>query len=197
MSNSLDEHYWSDRYHKQLIGWDVGRSTPPIQQYLDQISDKSLKVLIPGAGNAYEASYAFKTGFQQLFVLDISELPLQNFKTANPKFPSSQILHEDFFSHNGNYDLILEQTFFCALDPILRSKYVKKMYELLNPGGKLVGVLFNKQFEKQGPPFGGDKLAYEKLFQTHFKINVLENCYNSIPPRSGEEVFINFEKSDS
>lgn len=197
MSNSLDEHYWSDRYQKQLIGWDVGRSTPPIQQYLDQISDKSLKVLIPGAGNAYEAAYAFNNGFKKVYVLDISPVPIQNFKRANPNFPAGQLLHEDFFEHSGTYDLILEQTFFCALDPSLRPRYVEKMQELLKPRGKLVGVLFNREFSHQGPPFGGRKGVYEKLFQNHFKINLLEDCYNSIAPRTGNEVFINFEKSDS
>ncbi len=194
MSNSLDERYWSDRYQKQLIGWDVGQSTPPIQQYLDQISDKSIKVLIPGAGNAYEAAFAYESGFDQIYVLDISVIPLFNFKKAHPDFPESNLLHQNFFDHQGKYDLILEQTFFCALQPNLREQYVKKMHELLKSGGKLVGVLFNREFAHHGPPFGGDIEEFRKLFDPYFKIKVLETCYNSISPRSGHEVFINLEK---
>lgn len=53
--------------------------------------------------------------------------------------------------HQGGYDLILEQTFLCAIDPILRTDYVKNAIELLNENGSIRGVLFNVQFENPGP----------------------------------------------
>jgi len=68
------------------------------------------------------------------------------------------------------------------------------MYELLNSGGKLTGLLFNKEFEKEGPPFGGTSAEYESLFQHHFEIKILEDCYNSIQPRAGSELFFKFVK---
>lgn len=43
--------------------------------------------------------------------------------------------------------VLMEQTFFCAINPSLRKDYVAKMHELLAPNGKLVGVLFDKEFE--------------------------------------------------
>ena len=46
-----------------------------------------------------------------------------------------------FFEHNKKYDLILEQTFFCALNPALRRAYVAKVYELLNVNGKFPVIL--------------------------------------------------------
>ena len=98
------------------------------------------------------------------------------------------IITGDFFEHKGQYDLILEQTFFCAIDPALRSCYVTKMHELLKPSGKLVGVLFNRSFDG-GPPFGGSKEEYEQLFSKHLHIKKMELCYNSILPRQGAEIF--------
>ena len=58
-----------------------------------------------------------------------------------------KVLHGDFFDHAGVYNLIIEQTFFCALDPSLRGSYVEKMHSLLADGGKIAGVLFDKEFE--------------------------------------------------
>ena len=91
----------------------------------------------------------------------------EKFKGENIK-----IIHQDFFEHKGKYDLVLEQTFFCALDPAKRKDYVEKMYELITPKGKLAGVLFDREFEG-GPPFGGRKNEYENLFKTKFKIELI------------------------
>jgi hypothetical protein len=68
------------------------------------------------------------------------------------------------------------------------------MSSLLSDEGKLVGILFDKEFEKEGPPFGGSKDEYKNIFRKHFRINVLEQCRNSIAPRSGAEIFINLKR---
>ncbi|UZD22428.1 TPMT family class I SAM-dependent methyltransferase [Algoriphagus halophytocola] len=191
----LDEDYWTDRYTSGKTGWDIGFASPPIVQYLDQIENKAVRILFPGAGNGFEANYAFRNGFSNVFLLDISIEPLQRFKVKNPDFPEGQVLHQDFFDHQGAYDLILEQTFFCALEPKLRPKYAAHMRRLLKPGGKLVGVWFDREFEFDGPPFGGSKAEYEELFQSVFEIKTISPCYNSIPERMGSEVFLIMENS--
>lgn len=187
---NLNENYWTERYRNGYTGWDIGHASPPLVQYLDQIDDRKIRVLIPGAGNGYEAAEAYRMGFMDLHLLDISEIPLQRFASQFPDFPKNQIYHADFFEHEGKYDLILEQTFFCALDPSLRVDYCKKVNELLKPNGKLVGVLFGIEFERSGPPFGGKIADYRSLFEQYFEIKKLEPCFNSIPPRAGSEIFI-------
>ncbi|MEN2282307.1 methyltransferase domain-containing protein [Algoriphagus sp. SE2] len=192
----LDENFWSNRYNFGQTGWDIGYPSPPIVQFLDQIEKKEVEILIPGAGNGYEALYAFKNGFKNVNILDFASEPLRKFKSKVSDFPDSNIHHEDFFQHNRNYDLILEQTFFCALEPSLRPKYVEKMIELLKPGGKLVGVLFNRIFDKAGPPFGGSQEEYQALFESKFQEVSFSQCYNSIPERMGAELFFQTKKSD-
>ncbi|GAB3647875.1 methyltransferase domain-containing protein [Echinicola sediminis] len=189
MSYSLDENYWTSRYRQNQMGWDVGEATTPLKQYLDQISNRTLKILIPGAGNAYEAAYAYKLGFKNVHVLDLSPYPLKRFSEQYPQFPKKQLHQQDFFQHQGQYDLIIEQTFFCAISPELRDAYVSKMQELLVPGGKLVGVLFDVDFGKEHPPFGGDMEAYLACFSKGLKVKTMERCHNSIPPRLGAELF--------
>jgi thiopurine S-methyltransferase len=196
MSISLTEAFWTQKYFEKNTGWDIGKASKPITQYLDQIFHKDIKILIPGAGNAYEAHYAFESGFRNVDILDFSPLPLQNFKMLCPAFPEENIYCKDFFEHEGQYDLILEQTFFCAIRPEQRPSYAKKMHRLLKNGGKLVGVMFNRNFEHSGPPFGGTKDEYQRYFGLLFEKIHMESCYNSIPPRAGSELFINLKKSD-
>jgi len=190
----LNANYWNQRYLKNETGWNIGTASLPIITYINQIDDISIKILIPGAGNAYEASYCFERNFKNIFVLDWSETAITNFKNNNSGFPGDQVFCQDFFEHKGQYDLILEQTFFCALHPKQRKDYVKKMYKLLKPSGRLVGVLFNKEFENGGPPYGAAKQTYKNLFKPFFHLKILENCYNSITPRSGSELFFIFIK---
>lgn len=190
----LSAKYWNERYIKGEFGWDVGYITTPIKEYIDSLPDKKIAILIPGCGNSYEAAYLIEQGFTNVTVIDIAETPINKLKK---QFQNNQHLHifqQDFFSFSGAFDLILEQTFFCALHPSLRLAYAKKMFALLKENGKLAGVLFSSQFEKEGPPFGGTKEEYEKLFSEHFKIKILEHCFNSIEPRKGNELFICLEK---
>jgi methyl halide transferase len=189
MDTKFNKVYWDSRYSQNQTGWDVGEITTPLKTYFDQLETKNLKILIPGGGNAYEAEYLFHKGFEDLTVLDISDKPLLNLKERIPAFPESQLICGDFFAHNGQYDLIVEQTFFCALHPSLRPAYAQKMAELLKPEGNLAGVLFNAEFEG-GPPFGGNRQEYLEYFKPFFKIKTFESCYNSIKPRAGRELFI-------
>lgn len=186
---NLDKNYWENRYQKSDIGWDVGEITTPIKEYIDQIKDKNVKILIPGAGNSYELEYLLKNGFKNVFVLDFAETPLQNIKKRIPTINPGQLIKSDFFEHNEKYDLILEQTFFCALNPELRRNYIEKMHSLLNKNGKIVGLLFQFPLTEKGPPFGGSKEEYIKLFSGHFIIKTMETAYNSIKPRKGNELF--------
>lgn len=193
---NLNESFWSSRYVIGNTGWDIGFPAPPLYQYLCQLNTKSITVLVPGAGNAHEVAAAWDLGYLNIFLLDISVLPIEKFLKKYPSFPVDHAFHQDFFEHEGKYDLILEQTFFCALDPVHRSNYVEKVYDLLKPGGRLVGVLFDRDFQGEGPPFGGNAAAYRDLFSPYFQFEKFEPCYNSIPERMGTELFINLKKLD-
>ena len=107
-----------------------------------------------------------------------------------------KILCCDFFELNGQFDLIIEQTFFCALDPSLRQKYAVKMHSLLNSNGKISGLLFSFPLTDEGPPFGGSIDEYHTNFNKLFDIQTMEKCYNSIQPRKDRELFIIFNKAD-
>ena len=190
----FDKSFWEEQFNSNKTGWDIGYVSTPLKEYFDQLTDKVLKILIPGSGNGYEAEYLFNLGFKNVFIVEWSESAVKNFCTRFPKFPTQNIFTEDFFLHQGKYDLIVEQTFFCALHPSQRENYVKKVHELLAPNGKLAGLLFDREFNPNNPPFGGSKNEYVKLFEPYFNFKYFDNCYNSIPPRAGSELFINLIK---
>ena len=202
MSNietSKEEEYWSQRYIENQTGWDIGEPSRPIKQYIDQLENKNLKILIPGAGNSYEAEYLYNQGFKNVYVLDISKEPLEAFHNRVPDFPSNQTIQSDFFNHKGKYDLILEQTFFCSFPPTKsnRQRYATKINDLLNSDGKLVGLWFNFPLtgDMEKRPFGGSKEEYFNYFEPLFKMKSFELCHNSIESRKNNEFFGIFQKS--
>lgn len=189
----LNDQYWDKRYQENNTGWDIGAASTPIVEYLNSLENKELKILIPGCGNAHEAVWAHQNGFKNIHVLDYAPSAIQNFKQKNPVFNTNHLHQEDFFEYTGEYDLIIEQTFFCAIDPSLRKKYAEKMHSLLNTNGVLMGLLFDTHFEN-GPPFGGNKEEYSEYFSSLFTPLRFEKCYNSIKPREGKELFIELKK---
>lgn len=194
MRNELhDAGYWDERYLNHHTKWDIKQVSPPLRVFIDLLTDKSIKILIPGCGNAYEAQYLADQGFKNVTILDISKV-LTNRLRRQFKNTGIQILNQDFFEHEGRYDLILEQTFFCALLPSDRKAYVHQCYRLLNPKGIIAGLLFNKKQVAEEPPYIASDEEYRKLFQPFFHFRKYENCTTSIPPRLGAEVWFEFQK---
>lgn len=187
--------YWDTHYTGQKPGWDMGSVSPPIREYIDQLKNKNLRILVPGAGRGWEVKYLFEQGFNNTFLLDFSKNAIAQFRLLCPEFPEEKIIREDFFTHNEQYDLILEQTFFSSLLPKNRMKYVVKMHQLLKPEGKLCGLFFNHNFENPSPPFGGNYGLYEALFEKYFHFEHFETAYNSIKPRAGREFFLLLKKN--
>lgn len=189
----LGKDFWESRYQTNNTRWDIKQVSPPLKHIIDSLSDPTLSILIPGCGNAHEAAYLLQQGFQNVTLLDIAPSPIQRLR-ENLGNENINIVEEDFFNHQEQYDLILEQTFFCALHPELRKDYVQKCHDLLSPGGSVRGVLFHIDFENEGPPFGGSGSEYQQLFSPLFQLKEMMVCPYSIEPRMGNELLIHFIK---
>jgi len=190
----LDAAFWEDNYQQENTPWDLGGVSPALKEYVDRIANKDLSILIPGAGSAYEAIYLHRAGFTQVYVCDWAPSAFQYIRNEASDFPEEHLIVGDFFKLYLQVDLILEQTFFCAIAPELRGAYAEKTAGLLTAGGKLAGLLFAFPFEQEGPPFGGTKEEYERLFAPHFHILHLAISEASIKPRAGRELFIELQK---
>ncbi|MCJ0742830.1 methyltransferase domain-containing protein [Pedobacter montanisoli] len=190
----LNQDYWQDRWQNKQTRWDIGYASPAITTYIEQYQNKNAAILIPGCGNAYEAEFLVKNGFTNITLIDIAPKAVEILKEKFSAYPTVKIICEDFFKHEGNYDLIIEQTFFCAIKSNDRKAYAQKSAELLNPEGKLIGLLFNRMFAHEGPPYGGQEVEYRNIFSPYFEIQTMELCYNSIEARKGTELFVILKK---
>jgi SAM-dependent methyltransferase len=187
------KNFWDSQYQANATGWDLGVISPPIKSYINTLENKNIRILIPGCGNSYEAAYLLEQDFTNITVIDISPTLVKNLRIKFKDNPSINIVLGDFFEHKGEYDLIIEQTFFCALPPAMRQEYVSKMHQLLTKEGEIAGLLFNRTFESS-PPFGGSLEEYEMLFKNTFNFLKMEICKNSVAPRAESELWIEFQK---
>ena len=192
--NPLNQEYWDTQYKVKATGWDIGSVSGPIKTIVDALENKNSSILIPGCGNSYEAEYLLKQGFTNVTVIDIAPTLVAAISEKFADNENIKVILGDFFELEGKYDLIIEQTFFCALPPTMRQKYVWKMHQLLAENGKIEGVLFNRDFDVS-PPFGGNKAEYEQLFAAAFDLVKLELCQNSIEKRTNTELVIDFQKN--
>lgn len=193
-NRNFDQNFWNERYLLNETGWDLAQVSPPLKAYIDQLTNKNLRILIPGCGNSYEAEYLLQNGFTDITIIDIAPALVNRLKSKFQSNRNVEIVLGNFFTHKAEYDLVLEQTFFCAINPELRKSYVEAMAGLLAVGGKLAGVLFNKEFETLGPPFGGKSTEYQTLFKDAFNFKTFEQCNNSFHKRADSELFVILEK---
>ena len=89
--------------------------------------------------------------------------------SGSVKFMNDDFFKDDFLSktNGGNFDLIFDYTFLCALPPEMRPSWAKRMSELLAPeGGRLVCLEWplGKDPKTGGPPHGLSSELYVQLF---------------------------------
>lgn len=108
MREFLSADYWNERYLNNASHWDLGMVSPPLKSYIDQLIDKNLSILIPGAGNSYEAVYLMDQGFTNITVIDIAPSVIQVLQEKYPNQKNIQFIETDFFNWEGQFDLIIE-----------------------------------------------------------------------------------------
>lgn len=86
MKQLLNQHYWDTRYEQNQLGWDLGEVSPPLKAYFDQLENKSLKILIPGGGNSYEAEHLMQQGFTDVTVVDLSTVVIERLRRQHADY---------------------------------------------------------------------------------------------------------------
>jgi SAM-dependent methyltransferase len=197
MTNLLDKSFWDQRWHTGQTGWDLNEASPAIMDYFDRTKPPfDARILIPGCGNAWEAEALTRRGYTDITLCDISPTLCANLSERYHDQSAISIVCGDFFDLSGPYDLVIEQTFLCALDPSLRAAYAEHMARIIRPGSILAGLWFSVEFPFDGPPFGGSPEDYLKLLEPYFNLKEAGPCKASVKPRQGNEWFIVAERKN-
>tara|TARA_Y100001936_G_scaffold253783_1_gene320966 strand:- start:7374 stop:7979 length:606 start_codon:yes stop_codon:yes gene_type:complete len=198
-SNVSKSQFWDDCYVSNNIGWDLGDITPVFKDWAQNIPKKS-KILVPGAGNGYDPLYFSSLGHEVLAV-DFSKQAIKRIEKEAKKYNLSiKALKCDFFDLESklynNFDYIVEYTFFCAIDPINRLKYIDHIYNLLKRSGYLVGLFLplNKSKDEGGPPFSVSEDEIINNFSNKFKLVKSFKHPLSIKSRLLNEQYFEFKK---
>ncbi|WMV40848.1 hypothetical protein MTR67_034233 [Solanum verrucosum] len=137
---------WDKCWEKGMTPWDLGQPTPILVHLHQTGTLPKGRALIPGCGSGHDV-VAIASPERFVVGLDVSENAI---KQATKLFSSSKsaenfaFLEADFFSWRPTqlFDLIFDYTFFCAIEPEMRSRWASKIRDLLKPDGELITLIF-------------------------------------------------------
>ncbi len=166
--------------------WDAGGVPRELAKYLAGASGGG-RVLIPGCGAAYEVVAFHEAGYE---VIAIDFSPAAVSAAARALGPLQRTVRlGDFFQYDFGivrFNIIYERAFLCSLPRRSRPDYCARVFELLRPGGLLIGFFFYDASEG-GPPFGLGEGEPEDLLKGRFVLEAEEKTYSSVPVFAGKE----------
>ncbi|MBI3993057.1 MAG: methyltransferase domain-containing protein [Candidatus Lambdaproteobacteria bacterium] len=159
--------FWNAKYAAGHTPWDLGQVSRPVQRLVERHFPPAGRVVIPGAGRGYEAIYLAQRGYQ-VTAIDYADEAVRHLREeARRSGLSVDVQQRDMFEippdQRGAYDVLLEQTCFCAINPRDWPKYEWMAGQLLKHGGRLLGVFMEVPFDK-GPPFNCPPDAVRAMF---------------------------------
>ena len=193
--------FWEERYFTKNTPWDTKTTTPALINSINH--SKSKKIAILGCGYSKDSLFLAKKG-HRVYPIDFAVKPIEYLNNIKIKkgldtlFP----LKENIFNLNKDYsaffDLVIEYTCFCAIDPQKRRQYVKLVNSILNKSGQFIALFFpTKRREEdidKGPPFYVNLEETLSMFENNFNFLKIDKNPDSIKPRQGFETLIVMDK---
>jgi len=181
---------WQRHYDEDDLGWDLGHVAPPFVDLLESNAIMPCKTLVPGCGRGHEVIFLAENGFD-LTAVDYSIGAVNHLNSVIlERKLNIKVLNLDFFeldsTHDRLYDLLIEQTFFCAISPSQRPLYVETVARILKKGGMIAGLFYHTG-QEGGPPFNTTRQDIIKYFSGSFEIRELTQAKNSAEKRKDKE----------
>ncbi|XP_015879513.3 probable thiol methyltransferase 2 isoform X2 [Ziziphus jujuba] len=179
---------WDKCWKQGLIPWDLGRPTPLLKRLHETGSLPRGTALLPGCGTGYDV-VAIACPERYVVGIDISDSAIEKAVELSSSQPNSSyftFLKADFFTWHPThlFDLIFDYTFFCAIEPDLRSTWAEKIRDILKPDGELITLMFPISDHVGGPPYN----VYEEvLHPIGFKATLIMDNELAVGPRKGRE----------
>ncbi|KAL1744169.1 S-adenosyl-L-methionine-dependent methyltransferase [Schizophyllum fasciatum] len=149
-----DPYSWDIAWRKNITPWDKDRPQPALRELVESRAinlprGKDKKALVPGCGSGNDVAYLAATLGITTIGVDISPKAV---KVADERLAVTAMTEEarrlvsfqaaDFFSLDGQYDLVYDYTFFVAIPPKRRAEWGQRMAALVKRGGQLVVLAY-------------------------------------------------------
>lgn len=193
--------FWESCYQHGDDGWELGRPTPPLVRFLTtrpELLGDGQRALVLGCGRGHEAIALTRLAPRgaRVSALDIAPTAVRvttEAATAAGLTDRLTVHQIDLFDDSGReplttaaYDLVLEHTCYCAIDPRRRDDYVQVVRRVLKPNGHFVGLFYTHDYP-DGPPFAATIGEVRDRLGAAFTIEHEEVPRDSILTRAGFE----------
>jgi SAM-dependent methyltransferase len=200
MADTDHRDFWEGLYADGRDRWELGTAAPPLAERLRTLDLTSLslaplggpgRAIVPGCGRGHEVLLLAELGWDAVGI-DFAEAPLLDARAAAAQRGlAPSFVQGDWFAAadrpgwRGSFDLVVEHTCYCAIDPSRRRDYVDTAADVLRPGGRLIGLLWQCGAEG-GPPWDTTPDDARRNFGRWFTIERLEPAVGSLERRGGE-----------
>jgi SAM-dependent methyltransferase len=179
--DSSRPEFWDTRFRDGVTPWDAGGVPPRLGVWL-RGRKSAMKVLVPGCGAGHEVRLFAEQGHDVLGI-DFADEAIEAARRALGRF-ASRVRKADFFSLEGQFDLIYERAFLCALPRARWPDWGRRIADLVRPGGELAGFFYLDDNER-GPPFGTSRDELNRLLAGAFGLEDEQ----AVPPEDSIPVF--------
>lgn len=184
--------FWNERYATKNTGWELEKPTPVLTDMLPRLKLSKSKILVLGCGSGNDAAYFAEQG-HIVTAVDFSREAIETAKKKYGHIPHLHFVELDIFkiphAWNQTFDLIFEQTCYCAIKPSQRNDLVGLWKRMLHSQGFIMGVFFVNEHQA-GPPFGGSEWEIRERLKMYFQMLFWGRWRNSVAARRGKELFI-------
>lgn len=190
------DQFWDSSYQNGRAGWETNQPSPILTEMWPRMKVVRSRILVIGCGSGEDAAFLAAQGHLVTGV-DFSDEAIARAKKKFSEIQNLKFEKRDAFDlpqeWRGQFDIVFEHTFYCAIDPSRRSDVVDLWYSLLAPQGRLFGIFF-AMYRVHAPPFGGSEWEIRERLKKKFSFLFWSRWKTSIQGRDGKELFVLAEK---
>lgn len=198
-AQSGHQQFWDEIYRKEVPPWELHKPHPAFTALVPKLKLTRSRVLVLGAGSGSDAAYFAEQG-HIVTAVDFSAEAVTAAKAKYADLTNLRFMQSDIFnlptSMNGQFDLIVEHTCYCAIDPTRRNELVRIWRRLLADNGHVLGVFFAID-KRSGPPFGGSEWEIRARLSKGFQPLYWLRWHQSVADRLGTELLVYAQKSSA
>jgi Thiopurine S-methyltransferase (TPMT) len=178
--------FFDTRYGTGETPWDFAGVPNSLKVFLGKCRGPG-RVLIPGCGSGYEIE-AFSSAGWDVTGIDFSRTAVARARRLLGPL-ADKVQEGDFFDYPLRelwFDIIYERTFLCTFPPDFRSRYARRIVNLVAPSGILCGFFYLGP-EAEPPPYPISQDQLDELLGDWFQKIEDKPVEDSLPLFAGKE----------